>query len=95
MNKLITITLFFFAILAVSCKQKATPNIGEAAAYTCPMHPTQVSVTPGVCPVCKMALMPMEKAAEYTCPMHPEVKSDQPGTCPECKMDLEKVKTKE
>ncbi len=96
MNKLITVSFLLLSLLTVACKHNPKTNVGEAAAYICPMHPAEVSITPGVCAVCKMALIPMEApAAAYTCPMHPDLKSDKPGTCPECKMDLEPVKPKE
>ncbi len=35
----------------------------KAAAYTCPMHPEIVSTTPGDCPECGMALVPVGSAA--------------------------------
>ena len=36
---------------------QAAPQPGAAGAqYTCPMHPTVVSATPGSCPFCHMAL---------------------------------------
>lgn len=61
--------------------------------YQCPMHPEIVQDRPGSCPICGMALVPVEKTApkaktSYTCPMHPEVVQDHPGRCPICGMDL-------
>ncbi|HAS86223.1 MAG TPA: heavy metal translocating P-type ATPase, partial [Candidatus Competibacteraceae bacterium] len=56
------------------------------------MHPEIVTDSPGSCPKCGMALIPMPelaaRAAEYTCPMHPEIRSPQPGSCPKCGMAL-------
>jgi Cu+-exporting ATPase len=74
----------------------STPPDAAAASsntrYTCPMHPDIVHDSPGSCPKCGMALIPMldtlPRAAEYTCPMHPEVRSPQPGSCPKCGMAL-------
>ena len=64
----------------------------RATNYTCPMHPEIVRDSPGSCPKCGMALVPMVPAAprapEYTCPMHPEIRSDRPGNCPKCGMAL-------
>jgi Cu+-exporting ATPase len=37
---------------------------GEGARYTCPMHPEIVRVGPGSCPICGMALEPMDVFAE-------------------------------
>ncbi|UCF66101.1 MAG: efflux RND transporter periplasmic adaptor subunit [Acidobacteriota bacterium] len=69
--------------------------------YQCPMHPEVLEPEPGVCPICKMDLVPIEGPAEhaghseqagpdvvYQCPMHPEVLEPEPGSCPICKMDL-------
>jgi Cu+-exporting ATPase len=35
---------------------------GQAAMFTCPMHPDVKSDKPGACPKCGMALVPAEKA---------------------------------
>jgi P-type Cu+ transporter len=37
---------------------------GEGVRYTCPMHPQIVQIGPGSCPVCGMALEPMDPLAE-------------------------------
>ena len=36
----------------------------KSALYTCPMHPEIVQIGPGSCPICGMALEPMEVSAE-------------------------------
>ena len=75
----------------------------EKDVYVCPM-PEHVSIqyrTPGQCPLCGMALVPVSPAllaqikpvplAElYTCPMpeHAEVRLKAPGKCPRCGMTL-------
>ncbi len=66
--------------------------------YTCSMHPQIHEKKPGKCPLCGMALVPVESAAshvsaapkskEYICTMCPEVKSDKQGDCPVCGMKL-------
>ncbi len=44
---------------------KAAPEAAKAgAAYTCPMHPQIRQVGPGSCPICGMALEPLEVTAE-------------------------------
>jgi len=40
------------------------PNAGEGVRYTCPMHPQIVQVGPGSCPICGMALEPMDPLAQ-------------------------------
>jgi P-type Cu+ transporter len=41
-----------------------TMAVGEKNRYTCPMHPQIIRVGPGSCPVCGMALEPMDVFAE-------------------------------
>ncbi|PYU46031.1 MAG: copper-transporting ATPase, partial [Acidobacteria bacterium] len=42
---------------------RAAPDQKEVR-YTCPMHPQVVQVGPGICPICGMALEPMDIFAE-------------------------------
>jgi Cu+-exporting ATPase len=70
------------------------PATPASAQYTCPMHPEVLSVKPGACPKCGMALEPIEPSSatehtQYTCPMHPQIVRAAPGTCPICGMALE------
>src|SRR5262245_57341752 len=70
------------------------PATGDAAEYTCPMHPEVRQTGPGSCPKCGMALEPVTLSVptttvEYTCPMHPEIVRGEPGFCPICGMALE------
>jgi Cu+-exporting ATPase len=51
----------------------ATTAAGEQIRYTCPMHPEIVRMGPGSCPICGMALEPMDVAAEE--PADPEYDS--------------------
>ena len=47
--------------------QLATPSTAlarEGVRYTCPMHPQIVRMGPGACPICGMALEPMDPLAE-------------------------------
>ncbi len=58
--------LLLAAILSLgSCKHKEenhSEHTGETY-YTCPMHPSVISSTPGSCPVCNMSLIKVEKKA--------------------------------
>jgi P-type Cu+ transporter len=71
----------------------SAPAPAPETQYTCPMHSEVLSVKPGSCPKCGMALEPTQPTAservEYTCPMHPQIVRDQPGACPICGMALE------
>ncbi len=78
---------------AMSVPQPLSPG-GTAGIYTCPMDPEVRQEGPGACPVCGMALEPLEfeftaHKTEYTCPMHPDVVRPEAGSCPVCGMALE------
>ena len=62
----IIICLILALCVAVTgCKKKAAGGVtGAATKYTCPMHPDQVSDTPGPCPKCGMAMMPQPPQAK-------------------------------
>src|SRR5712691_3457526 len=49
---------------APAIKDEAAPPEGKNARYTCPMHPQIVQIGPGTCPICGMALEPMDVFAE-------------------------------
>jgi Cu+-exporting ATPase len=77
-------------------KAAAEKNTGteREVDHTCPMHPEIRQPRPGPCPICGMALEPVEPSippgrTEWTCPMHPEIVRDAPGSCPICGMALE------
>ncbi len=52
MRILLTIVMAF---AMMHCDRKT--DEAQQETYTCPMHPTVVSQTPGVCPVCAMDLV--------------------------------------
>ena len=41
-----------------------SPTAAAATKWTCPMHPEVVRSEPGPCPICGMALEPMEPTAD-------------------------------
>ena len=47
-----------------SANTVATAKAGEGVRYTCPMHPQIVEIGPGSCPICGMALEPLDPLAE-------------------------------
>lgn len=62
MQKIISLFIAVSLIMG-SCKNgdKNHSDHEGNAYYTCPMHPTVQSHTPGVCPVCNMSLIKVEK----------------------------------
>lgn len=58
------IVLFFFSILLfIGCENKSENHTEHenGTYYTCPMHPSVQSNSPGACPVCNMSLIKVEK----------------------------------
>jgi Cu+-exporting ATPase len=52
------------ATTASSSTAPTEPSSAESGRYTCPMHPQIVRIGPGSCPICGMALEPMDVFAE-------------------------------
>ena len=52
------------------------------------MHPDVVESSPGSCPICKMALVPVRLESIWTCPVHAVVHEREPGACPICRRVL-------
>jgi Cu+-exporting ATPase len=47
-------------------KTAVSESLGKEAKYTCPMHPQIIQAGPGSCPICGMALEPVEAQSEDT-----------------------------
>lgn len=62
MKQILTTTILFLILIVSGCKN-GHENHQETSGsyYTCPMHPSVVSSTPGSCPVCNMSLIKVEK----------------------------------
>jgi hypothetical protein len=61
--------------------------------YICPM-PSDADVLedkPGICPICKMELIPARIDLAYSCITHPAIMRSAPGTCPLDRRDLVRV----
>ena len=88
---------------------KPADTVETMQLWTCPMHPEVLEKEPGLCPICHMKLVPLDKPEEplrekvakkeitqlWTCPMHPEVLEKEPGLCPICHMKLVSLKQAE
>lgn len=62
----ISLSAFLCSMLMLAACTKSHEN-HEAATdsyYTCPMHPSVVSSTPGACPICNMTLIKVQKKAK-------------------------------
>jgi Cu(I)/Ag(I) efflux system membrane fusion protein len=89
--------------MATAVGKHSAPSAVDEVVYVCPM-PEHVSIVynhAGKCPICGMALVPVQpsdlrklppggKVLYYTCPMpeHHNVHESKPGKCPLCAMTL-------
>jgi hypothetical protein len=74
-----------FFILALAANLAAAPQADKLPpiSYTCPMHPEILEDKKGVCPICKMDLVPIRLDSVWTCGTKPlAVVKDAPGRCP-------------
>jgi Cu(I)/Ag(I) efflux system membrane fusion protein len=57
------ILAFVIVVWASSCTKKSSPTVADSNIdyYTCTMHPSVRSKTPGKCPICSMDLVPVYK----------------------------------
>lgn len=77
------VLLFAFALAAnLAAAPQAGPQLPPLS-YTCPMHPEILENKGGVCPICKMDLVPIRLDSVWTCGTKPlAVVRDAPGKCP-------------
>jgi len=62
MRKFIYSTILISIFILAACKNGHENHEATSDSYyTCPMHPSVVSSTPGACPVCNMSLIKVEK----------------------------------
>jgi hypothetical protein len=59
--------------------------------WTCPMHPDVLEDKKGICPICKMDLVPVRLDSVWSCPVHSVIAESKPGKCPIDKRDLIQV----
>jgi hypothetical protein len=84
--------LFAFAVAVVPAAVPQTAKPAGATtsseklpplSYTCPMHPEILEDKGGICPICKMDLVPIRLDSVWTCGAKPlAVVRDAPGRCP-------------
>jgi hypothetical protein len=56
--------------------------------YTCQHHPDVLEDRPGVCPLCKLALVPVRLDSSWMCPVHTAVIESERGACRLCRRQL-------
>jgi Cu(I)/Ag(I) efflux system membrane fusion protein len=62
MKQFIISTILLSILILAGCKnEQQNHQTTSDSYYTCPMHPSVVSSTPGSCPVCNMSLIKVEK----------------------------------
>ncbi len=86
-------TLLWLAVLALITALPLTaqaPRDLPPVSYVCPMseHAQVLEETPGTCPLCRMALVPVRIDQAWSCPNHPAVIAENSGRCPLDKRDL-------
>lgn len=79
--------------LGLSAQQArpATPSTDLPTSYICLHHPEIFEVEPGICPICKMKLVPIKLDAIWSCPVHSVIARHEPGKCPIDRRDLVQV----
>jgi hypothetical protein len=75
------------AVFLASAQSALLPPVS----WTCPMHPEIVEDRKGLCPICKMDLVPVRLDTVWSCPVHAVVSRSTPGRCPICRRDLVQV----
>lgn len=60
MKTITALLLLLASTVWLGCKNDAQDGSTSEAAFTCPMHPSVRSATPGSCPVCNMSLVRVE-----------------------------------
>jgi len=70
----------------------------EPGLWTCGMHPNVIQDKPGLCPICQMDLVPLNRPSTpgpatletttWTCPVHDVIAEGEAGRCPICDRDL-------
>jgi len=71
---------------AAARQPRATPL--PPVSFTCPMDPDIVEDRAGVCPRCRMTLVPVRLDTAYSCPLHPTIIETRSGECRVCRRPL-------
>ena len=76
--------------VATSAQQRrvSAPAKLPPLSYTCAHHPDVLEDKPGICPLCKLALIPVRLDSSWMCPVHTTVIETERGTCRLCSRQL-------
>jgi hypothetical protein len=75
---------------AMSAQQRraaAAPKLPPLS-FTCAHHPDVLEDRPGICPLCKLALVPVRLDSSWMCPVHTTVIESERGSCRLCRRQL-------
>ena len=75
---------------AISAQQRPAPAAVKLPplSYTCQHHPDVLEDKPGICPLCKLTLIPVRLDSSWMCPVHTTVIESEKGTCRLCRRQL-------
>jgi len=76
----------------VSAQQRRAPAPNPPSlpplSMTCVHHPDVLELSPGTCPLCKMALVPVRLDSAWMCPVHTTIIEAERGSCRLCRRQL-------
>ena len=84
---LCVLTLLTTAATAQQQRAPAPPKLPPLS-YTCAHHPDVLEDRPGICPLCKLALVPVRLDSSWMCPVHTTIIETERGTCRLCRRQL-------
>jgi len=84
---LCVLMLLTAATTAQQRRAPAPPKLPPLS-YSCIHHPDVLEDRPGVCPLCKLALVPVRLDSSWMCPVHTAVIETERGTCRLCQRQL-------
>ena len=84
------VCLLILLTTAMSAQQRrvaAAPKLPPLS-FTCAHHPDVLEDRPGICPLCKLALVPVRLDSSWMCPVHTTVIESERGSCRLCRRQL-------
>jgi hypothetical protein len=74
--------------LSAQRTKSVVPPVLPPISMTCAHHPDVLESKPGLCPYCKLALVPVRLDSGWMCPVHTTVTETNPGSCRICRRHL-------